>query len=165
MPLASAADWQSRVDALWAIFDTLDAKTFLEHMRELVAERPQDDPLALFELASAHDSTDHEAEAAALYRQALAIGLPDSLRRRVSIQLASTLRNLGQAEAGVAILRAEQAKASDDLDDAVAAFLALCLSDMGRDREALSVALTALSPHLPRYNRSLTNYAKALLAD
>ena len=25
MPLAPTADWQSRIDALWAIFDTLDA--------------------------------------------------------------------------------------------------------------------------------------------
>jgi hypothetical protein len=116
MPLASSADWQDRVNALWTIFDTLDANTFLEHMRKLVAERPQDDPVALFELASAHDSTDHEAEAAALYRRALALGLPDGLRRRVSIQLASTLRNLGQAEEGVSILRAEQTKPSDELE-------------------------------------------------
>lgn len=72
------------------------------------------------------------------------------------------MRNLGQPAEGVAILLAEQAKPSDDLDDAVAAFLALCLSDLGRDREALSLALTALSPHLPLYNRSLANYAKAL---
>jgi tetratricopeptide (TPR) repeat protein len=147
--MPQANDWQSRVDALWAAFDTFDAPAFLQRMRELAAERPETDPLALFELASAHDSTDHEAEAAALYRRALALGLPDDLRRRATIQLASTLRNLGQP--------------SDALDDAVTAFLALCLADLGREREALSLALTALSPHLPRYNRSLTNYAHMLL--
>ena len=65
------SDWQSRVDTLWASFDTLDAATFLQRMIELVSGRPQDDPMALFELASAHDSTDHEAEAAALYRRHL----------------------------------------------------------------------------------------------
>jgi tetratricopeptide (TPR) repeat protein len=132
-------------------------------IEELIAGRSHNDPVALFEFASAHDSTDHEVEAAALYRQALALGLAGTLRRRATIQLASTLRNLGQAEAAVALLRAEQSQPSDELDDAVTAFLALCLSNLGRDREALSLALTALSPHLPRYSRSLTNYAKALL--
>jgi hypothetical protein len=34
--------------------------------------------------------------------------------------------------------------------------------DTGREREAVSVALTALAPHLPRYQRSLANYAREL---
>jgi tetratricopeptide (TPR) repeat protein len=156
------ADWQCRIDALWAIFDSLDAQAFLQKMHALVAERSHNDPLALFELASAHDSTDHEVEAAALYRQALALGLAGTFRRRATIQLASTLRNLGQAEAAVALLRADKPPPSDELVDAVTAFLALCHPTLGRDREALGLALTALSPHLPRYSRSLTNYAKAL---
>lgn len=42
------------------------------------------------------------------------------------------------------------------------AFLALALADVSREREALSLALTALSRHLPRYNRSLANYAQAI---
>lgn len=41
----------------------------------------------------------------------------------------------------------------------VSAFLALGLADTGREREALAVALAALAPHLPRYQRSLANYA------
>jgi hypothetical protein len=49
-----------------------------------------------------------------------------------------------------------------DLAVAVAGFLALALADVGREREALSMALTALAPHLPRYSRSLTNYARLL---
>jgi len=35
-------------------------------------------------------------------------------------------------------------------------------SSVGRDREAVSLALTALAPHLTRYNRSLTAYASEL---
>ena len=42
----------------------------------------------------------------------------------------------------------------------VAAFLALALHDVGRHDEALAVSLSALAPHLPRYQRSLTNYAR-----
>ena len=51
---------------------------------------------------------------------------------------------------------------SDELDQAVAAFLALALADLGREREALSISLGALSKCLPRYNRSLARYAEAL---
>jgi len=44
----------------------------------------------------------------------------------------------------------------------VNAFLALALVDTGREREAMSVALTALSRHLTRYQRSVANYARLL---
>ena len=72
------------------------------------------------------------------------------------------MRNLGEAEESVALLTAELDAGSDELDDAVRAFLALALTDVGRDREAVSHALTALAPHLPRYNRSLAAYAREL---
>jgi hypothetical protein len=73
--------------------------------------------------------------------------------------MASSLRNIGRAPESVALLTAERNAGSDDLDDAVSAFLALALVDTGREREAVSVALTALSRHLTRYQRSLANYA------
>ena len=163
MTQAIPADWQRRVDALWAQFDTLAPAAFLQSMTGLAAEGPADDPLVLFELASALDSTGHEAQAETLYRRALDHGLSGPSRRRAIIQLASTLRNLGRADEALILLTTETSQPSDDLDDAVAAFLALCLADLGREREALSLALTVLSPHLPRYHRSLGNYAAALL--
>ena len=78
------------------------------------------------------------------------------------IQLASTLRNLGDPEESVRLLTAEREAASDALDDAVVATLALALADTGREREAAGLAIGALARHLPRYNRSMANYAKAL---
>jgi len=78
------------------------------------------------------------------------------------IQMASSLRNLGQAGESVSLLAAERAAGSDELDDAVAAFLALALVDTGREREAVALSLTALARHLPRYNRSLANYAQEI---
>ena len=41
--------------------------------------------------------------------------------------------------------------------------LALALADTGHEREALSMALTALAGHLPRYQRSAANYARLLV--
>jgi Tetratrico peptide repeat len=37
--------------------------------------------------------------------------------------------------------------------------------DVGREREAVAVSLTALSRYLTRYNRSLARYARQLSAD
>ena len=60
------------------------------------------------------------------------------------------------------MLTAELDAESDALDGAVRAFLALALVDDGREREAVAVALTALSEYLPRYNRSVARYAREL---
>jgi hypothetical protein len=131
-------------------------------MAKLVAERPPNDPIALFEQGSAFDSTGHPNQAVNKYREALAAGLSGP-RRRATIQLASSLRNLNQATESVTLLTAELNHPSDDLDDAVRAFLALALTSTGREREAVSMALTALAPHLARYNRSLAAYAADLI--
>jgi hypothetical protein len=80
-----------------------------------------------------------------------------------TIQLASSLRNLSDAEQAASLLTEELRAASDELDGAVRAFLALALVDLGREREAVAVSLEALSRYLPRYNRSLARYAHALV--
>jgi tetratricopeptide (TPR) repeat protein len=128
-------------------------------MEQPAAEQPIDSPVALFERASELDSAGHTDQAVPLYRRALALGLADPRRRRAVIQLASSLRALGEAAASVELLRAERARGSDELDDAVSAFLALALASTGAEREALALALTALARHLPRYQRSLERYA------
>lgn len=119
--------------------------------------------MAVFERASSLDSTGHSDLAVPLYQQALELGLKGERRRRTVIQMASSLRNIGRASESVALLTAERNAGSDDLDDAVSAFLALALVDTGREREAVSLALTALSRHMTRYQRSLANYAQQIL--
>ena len=148
------------VEELWARFDDLDGAAFRAAMDALTAGLPP--AVAAYERGSARDATGQEAEAVPLYREALTLGLDGRRRRECVIQLASSLRNVGEAAAGVALLRAERDAGSDELDDAVAAFLALALADAGREREALSVALLALAGHLDQYRRSLTAYAREL---
>jgi tetratricopeptide (TPR) repeat protein len=155
-------DWEQRLVDLWASFDDHSEEEFMAEMEELVAELPADSARAAYERGSAFDSTGHPDKAVPLYRRALELGLDGDRRREAVIQLASSLRNLGQASESVALLTAERERQSDDLDDAVNAFLALALVDTGREREAVSVALTALVPHLPRYQRSLANYARLI---
>jgi len=157
--------WEQRMAALWATYDAQTPEDFLRQVQALTSELPAGHPVALFELASANDSTGREAHAAPLYRRALGAGLTGLRKRRAVIQLASTLRNLGQVEESVVLLTAERDAGSDSLDDAVTAFLALSLVNAGREREAVSLALGALARHLPRYNRSLARYARALTDD
>ena len=155
-------DWERRLAELWAAFDEHDEAEFRARIDALVSELPAGSPVAAFERACAFDSTGHSDQAVPLYREALAGGLEGIRRRRAVIQMASSLRNLGDVDASVALLSEERGRASDELDDAVSAFLALALVDAGREREAASLALEALAPHLPRYQRSLANYARDL---
>lgn len=154
--------WEERVDAVWESSGELGEGALREQIDRLCAELDEDDPVGLFERAGAWDSTGHSDRAVPLYREALASGLEGLRRRRAVIQLASSLRNLGEFGESVALLTAERAAGSDELDDAVAAFLALALADSGREREALALALGSLAPHLPRYQRSLASYARAI---
>jgi tetratricopeptide (TPR) repeat protein len=153
------------LEELWESIDDHGEEEFVAGMDQLTAELPADSAVAAFERAGAFDSTGHSDLAVPLYEQALELGLTGVRRRRAVIQLASSLRNLGRAQESVALLTAERAAGPDELDDAVNAFLALALVDTGREREAVSLALAALAPHLPRYQRSVTNYAKSLSDD
>ena len=158
----TSAEWEQRLADLWASIEDHSEQEFQTRMDELAAELPADSAVAAFERGSAQDSTGHSDLAVPLYRQALELGLQGDRRRRAVIQMASSLRNLGRADESVELLTAELGEASDNLDDAVRAFLALALFDVGREREAVSLALTALASHLPRYQRSLTNYAELI---
>jgi len=156
------AGWEKRSSDLWAEIDDYDEEAFVARVDSLVAELPQGSAVGLYERASALDSTGHSDRAVPLYRAALDAGLGDDRRRQAVIQMASSTRNLGNSLDGVALLTAELSAASDDLDGAVRAFLALALVDVGRERDAVAVALTALSGYLPRYNRSVARYAELL---
>lgn len=151
--------------ALWASIDERTETDFLAAMKALAEALPADHAAGTFEYAAALDSTGHSDLAVPLYRQALERGLTGVRRRRAVIQMASSLRNLGRAPESVALLTAEMDAGSDELDDAVRAFLALALVDVGREREAAALALAALSRHLPRYQCSLRSYARLLVDD
>lgn len=161
----SDASWEKRLADLWGAMDKYAEDEFIANIDIMTAELPaggRDSAIGLFERGGAQDSTGHPHLAVALYRAALAAGLPGSRRRQATIQLASSLRNLGDSMEAVTLLSDELLAASDELDGAVAAFLALALVDVGREREAVAFSLTALSNYLPRYNRSLARYARQL---
>ncbi|MFI6261502.1 tetratricopeptide repeat protein [Micromonospora sp. NPDC051006] len=160
-------DWEQRSADLWAAFnaapDDWDEERFRERVGALADELGPDHPVAAFERACAWDSTGHSDRAVPLYRKALELGIDGIRRRRSVIQMSSSLRNVGQAEESVRLLTEERERGSDELDDAVCATLALALTSVGREREAVSIAVGALARHLPRYQRSMANYARLLV--
>lgn len=98
-----------------------------------------------------------------LYRRALALGLDEEHRPQCVIQMASSLRNLGEYDDALAVIRAEEELSADGpYRDAIACVNALILASAGRPAQGLSVALLALVPHLPRYHRSMTAYAREI---
>ncbi|WP_238439345.1 tetratricopeptide repeat protein [Microbacterium sp. JZ31] len=158
-------DWQHRIDAVWQDAALTDEER-VDRIDALAARLGEDHPVALFERAGARDSAGLEAEAEPLYRRAIARGLDEDRRTQAIIQLASTIRNLGKTDEALALLRDEHDRADTaTLRDEVAAFYALALASAGERDRALSVALTALAPHLTRYTRSVTGYAAALATD
>lgn len=161
-----------RVADAWASIDDYEDRDddFRALIDKLVAELPEDDPIGLFERACAWDSTGHSDRAVPLYQRAIDGGLAGYRRRRAVIQMSSSLRNTGRIETAIALLEAERGIDPATLDehtrtlaDAISATLALCLVDTGREREAVSIAVAALAPHLPRYQRSMGNYARLLI--
>lgn len=163
LPPVPETDWSTRVAALWTTIDDVPRESFVAAMQALVDERPDDDAVAHYELGSAFDSTGYEAEAAVAYARAFALGLPTALVRPATIQYASTLRNLGRADEAVELLDAERHRTRDELDDAVAVFLAFALTDAGHPVRAVGEVTAAMAAHLPRYQRSVRAYAQDLI--
>ncbi|MCE4063951.1 tetratricopeptide repeat protein [Chryseobacterium gleum] len=157
-------NWETQLQSIWLKLGTISDEEFIQQIENHVELLTITDYQAIadFERACAFDSTGHEKKAEPLYRSALDKGLTGLRRRRARIQLASTLRNNGKAEESIRILREEKASYSDELNDAVDSFLALSLSSAGEHKEALAIALKAISKHLPRYNNSLIRYAENL---
>jgi tetratricopeptide (TPR) repeat protein len=159
--------WEEELKAIWDQLGKISNEDFIEKIKIHTHKISENKPNAIsdFEKACAYDSTGFEKNAEPLYRSALGLGLIGLRRRRARIQLASTLRNNGKIQESIEILKEEKENYSDELDDAVNAFLALSLSSIGNDKEALSLVLMSLSVHLPRYNKSVYNYSKALIKE
>lgn len=160
------ATWDERVAAVWeqAAGQLVDDEV-IARIDALASERGEHDARAVFERAGARDSAGRENEAIALYRRALELGLDDEHRPQAVVQLASSLRNVGEYAQALALTEHEQqAHPESPYHEAVAVIQALTLASAGQPARGLSVALLALVPHLPRYHRSMSAYANEIAA-
>ncbi len=162
-------DWNTRMAALWTGATSMPPLALVAAVDALANERAPGDAAALFERACARDTAGIESEAEQFYRAALATSTLDPYRSsRASIQLASTLRILGQLEESEQLLVAELDRHLEPgnpraLHDEARATLALTYVAQGRSREAAGLALSALAPYLTRYNLSVSGNAAELV--
>lgn len=157
---STVEQWEAAVADLWARFDTLGPDDGVAAMRDLAKVCPATDGRAAFELASMYDATGFEAEAGAEYERALELGLDEARHAQLAVQYGSTLRNLGRLDEAIAVLSA--APTHESTGSAPRVVLALALHSAGRKDQALRVALEAHIDALPRYQRSMREYAAAL---
>lgn len=157
---SEVAQWEASVADLWGRFDEFDRDYGVAAMRVLADTCPAADGRAAFELAGMYDSMGFEAEAGGEYERALELGLDVARHARLAVQYGSTLRNLGRLDEAIAVLKA--APTHESTGSAPRVVLALALHSAGRKDEALRVAIEAQIDALPRYQRSMRNYAAAL---
>jgi len=156
----SIEHWEASIAELWERFDSLGRDEGVAAMRDLTVACPVTDGRAAFELAGMYDSMGFEEEARAEYERALDLGLDESRHAQLAVQYGSTLRNLGRLDEAIAVLRAAPTHESTGSTPRIV--LALALHSAGRKDEALRVAIEAQIETLPRYQRSMRNYASAL---
>ena len=132
-----------------------------------LAERYPEDARVAFARAGAFDSGGRERDAATEYERAITLGLPEDLLPRMYVQYGSTLRNVGDMTAAVAVLEEGSETFPDDL--AIACFLALARHSDGNTAGALAGLIESLlradangAALFPRYQRSLAAYAADL---
>lgn len=157
---AEIDQWEVTLAELWGRFDEFAPDDGVAAMQALADSCPAADGRAAFELAGMYDSMGFEAEACAEYERALELGLDDARHAQLAVQYGSTLRNLGRLDEAIAVLQA--APTHESTGSAPRIVLSLALHSAGRKDEALQVAIEAQINTLPRYQRSLRNYAAAL---
>ncbi|MGI9017358.1 MAG: tetratricopeptide repeat protein [Euzebya sp.] len=154
-------EWLEKLEQVWSELSDRSSDDFVRAIEGIVADPAVPPERKAFEMACAHDSTGRSDLAVPGYRDALNSGLTGYEGRRAKIQLASSLRNLGQFSESLEILDEESTDVGDGLDDAVTVFHSLALVDVGREREAVAQLLHALTDQLPRYTASVHRYADA----
>ncbi|KGN32608.1 cyanphycin synthetase [Knoellia sinensis KCTC 19936] len=154
---------EEEITALW---EDDDEEQRIRTAAALSAKYPGDARIT-YEYAGTFDSAGQEPRAIALYRDALNSGLREPFRHRAVIQLASSLRNVGEADEAVRLLRDLSADRPESVG--IAGFLALALHSAGDSGEALGQLLSVVAQgstddDVLRYRRSLTAYAAELSA-
>ena len=131
--------------------------------KTLVTEYP-DDPQVNYQCAWSYDVLGLENEAIPYYQKAIQYGLPASDERDAYIGLGSTLRETGAYQESRKLLEKGIEKYNDN---AMKAFLALSLYNLGENKEAVQLLLhllleTSSDQQIQVYQKALSSYADTL---
>jgi cyanophycin synthetase len=160
--MVDSQELEASLEAGERMLDQEQYQEAIDHFIALANQNPGN-PRVTLHVAGAYDSAGREEEAVAPYRTALAAGLDEEDDLRARIQLASTLRNLGQNQEAVEILT--RVCEENPRHRAARAFLALALTSADRGPDAVSELLDLLLTNpgpLEAYQRSLRWYADDL---
>jgi tetratricopeptide (TPR) repeat protein len=155
-------NWKELVEKGWEYAE--DEERLIDYFKKVAKEYPIA-ARAKFELANAYDFVGKEEEAIPLYEQALAIGLSLEYEGYASIQLGSSLRNVGRLEEAIDLL--SNAKDRFPHLPSITMFLAIALHDSERCSEATKQVLEEMlknvkTPDIERYSKGLSHYIKEL---
>lgn len=137
----------------------------LAHFQQLTLAFPTEGRV-FFEYGGLYDYLGEEAQAIPLYRQALALGVPENLLPRLYLQLGSSLRNVGSHAEAVQLLG--EAVANHPEHHALRMFYALALDSSERSHEAflqtLYLVQRLVDPmHFDGYARAIRQYSAELI--
>jgi hypothetical protein len=154
--------WKKEIEAVWAAVDDFGPDELIAEVDRIVGAPGVPTAVRYFEAAGARDAADRPADAVPLYQKAIQTGLEPFEDRQARIQLASSLRNLGDCTAALEILDAMSTDVGDGLDDGVVVFRAFTLSSLERPHEVIPALIHALASHMSWYSRSAHGYADTL---
>jgi len=149
------------ITALWQLDDDAARVAAAERLRS----GHESDARLTYEYASALDAAGKEDDAIRVYREALAAGLREPFRHRARLQLASSLRETGQADTAYSLLTELAAERPGSV--AVEAFRALAALDSGRPEAAVAGLVDVVLHHAgdedtESYRAALSRYAAEL---
>ncbi|MGL5866817.1 MAG: tetratricopeptide repeat protein [Dermatophilaceae bacterium] len=164
--IAAAGEHEAE-GAIAALWELDDERARIEAGRALYLAHP-DDARVAYEYGGTYDSAGDEARAVLLYREALAAGLREPYRHHAEVQLASSLRNLGDHDAAREVITQAAARHPESLG--IAAFRALIEHSAGDPAGALrgllsTLAATSTDADVDRYRRAIAGYAHDLATD
>ncbi len=147
-----------RLEALLAARDRANMEPTIAALLPILEAYPEN-ARVLYEVGGAYDTAGEEATARGYYERALAAGLGGDERRRCFLQYGSTLRNLGELEASLAVF--EGARGEFPGSASLRAFEAITLHAAGRSDEAVAALLEVAAEHVGA--EEIRRYVPALL--
>jgi tetratricopeptide (TPR) repeat protein len=160
-----SADLQVAIDRGLALKDRANMQPSIDYFAALLQEYPGN-PYVLYEVGGAYDTAGEEVRARTYYEEALDAGLAGDTLRRCLIQYGSTLRNLEEFDASLAVL--DRAREDFPDSDSIRLFQALSLHAAGRTDAAVAELLVLAAdrirtPEVSRYEAALRGNAEYLM--
>lgn len=130
------------LDRIIALRDRDDMQPTIDALLPFESSHPEN-ARVLYEIGGAYDTAGREHVARTYYERALEAGLDDDLLRRCFVQYGSTLRNLGEIDASLAVFA--RARECFPASASLAVFEAITLHAAGRPDASIAVLLEAVA--------------------